>query len=333
MEHAKLISVENDLIRREPSPEKPVDLSVVIPISERHDDLREIYCQCVQEISAKGYSYEVIFVLDGPDHEALQTLKDLKNERPEIKVITLNRRVGEATALSVGYDKARAPIILTIPSYFQVEPQDVHGLLDKLVEGEQDLVIAWRYPRIDSLFNRVQSWVFHRLTGMLTGMKYHDISCGLRAMKRKVAQEVQLYGDLHRFFPLLANQRGFKVEEVTVRQSRQDLNRRVYGPGVYLRRLLDVLTLFFLYKFTKKPLRFFGLIGSGISFAGVLITAYLGLYRLLGFGGIAGRPILILGVLLMVLGVQLFSMGLLGEIIIFTHARDVKDYQIKELLE
>jgi len=333
MEQARLISVENEPIRREPSSEKPVDLSVVIPISERHDDLREIYRQCVQEISATRYSYEFIFVLDGPDHEILQTLKDLKKDCPEIKVITLSRRQGEATALAVGLEKARAPIILTIPSYFQVEPQDITGLLDKLVEDGQDLVIAWRNPRIDSLFNRAQSWVFHRLTGTLTGMKYHDISCGLRAMKRKVAQEVQLYGELHRFFPLLAYQRGFKVEEVTVRQSRQDLKRRMYSPGLYLRRLLDLLTLFFLYKFTKKPLRFFGLIGSGISFAGLVITVYLGLYRLLGFGGLAGRPLLILGVLLLVLGIQLFSIGLLGEIIIFTHARDIKDYQIKEIME
>jgi len=332
MEQAKLIPVENDLIQTEPSSEKPVDLSVVIPISERYDDLREIYHQCSQEISANGYSYEFIFVLDGPDHEILQILKDLKEDYPEIKVITLSHRQGEATALAVGIDKASAPVILTIPSYFQVEPQDVHRLLNKLVEDGQDLVIAWRNPRIDSLFNRAQSWVFHRLTGTLTGMRYHDISCGLRAMKRKVAQEVQLYGDLHRFFPLLAYQRGFKVEEVTVRQSGHDLKRRVYSPGLYLKRLLDVLTLFFLYKFTKKPLRFFGLIGSGISFAGVLITAYLGLYRLLGFGGIAGRPILILGVLLMVLGVQLFSMGLLGEIIIFTHAGQTKDYTVKEEL-
>jgi len=333
MEQAKLKSVENDLIRREPSSEKPVDLSVVIPISERHDDLWKIYWQCVQEISTNGYSYEFIFVLDGPDLEILQTLKDLKKDYPEIKVITMSHRQGEATALAVGLDKARAPIILTIPSYFQVEPQDVHRLLNKLVKDEQDLVIAWRYPRIDSLFNRAQSWVFHRLTGTLTGLRFHDISCGLRAMKRKVAQEVQLYGDLHRFFPLLAYQRGFKVAEVTVRQARQDLKRRIYSPGVYLRRLLDLLTLFFLYKFTKKPLRFFGLIGSGVSCAGLVITVYLGLYRLLGFGGIAGRPILILGVLLMVLGVQLFSIGLLGEIIIFTHARDVKDYQLKEILE
>jgi len=316
----------------EPSVEKPVDLSVVIPISERHDDLREIYRQYVHEISANGYSYEFIFVLDGFDHKILQTLKELKKDYPDIKVITIGRHMGEATALAVGLDKSRAPIILTIPSYIQVEPCDVHDLLNKLVKDEQDLVIAWRYPRIDSLFNQAQSWVFHRLTRMLTGVKYHDISCGLRAMKRKVAQEIQLYGDLHRFFPLLAYQRGFKVAEVPVRQSRQDLKRRVYSPGVYLRRLLDLLTLFFLYKFTKKPLRFFGLIGSGISGAGVIITMYLGLYRLLGFGGLADRPLLILGVLLLVLGIQLFSIGLLGEIIIFTHARELKEYNIKEIL-
>ena len=333
MKQAKLISLESDLIHGESSRENSVDLSIVIPVSERHDDLGEIYRQSVQEISAIGYSYEFIFVLDGSDHEILHTLKELKKECPEIKVITLSRHVGEATALAMGLDKARAPIILTIPSYFQVEPQDVHGLLNKLVKDDQDLVIAWRYPRIDSLFNRLQSRVFHFLTRSLTGIKFHDVSCGLRAMKRKVGQEVQLYGDLHRFFPLLAYQRGFKVAEVTVRQSGQDLKRRVYSPGVYLRRLLDLLTIFFLYKFTKKPLRFFGLIGSGISGAGVIITMYLGLYRLLGFGGLADRPLLILGVLLLVLGIQLFSIGLLGEIIIFTHARDVKDYQVKEILE
>jgi len=332
MEQAIMLIGEQNHTSEELSSEKPVDLSVVIPISERHDDLRELYRQYAQDISANGYSYEFIFVLDGPDHEALQTLKRLKKDCSEIKVISLSRHVGEATALSVGLDKARGSIILTLPSYFQVEPSDVHRLLKKLAEGENDLVIAWRYPRIDSLFNRAQSWVFHRLTGILIGMTYHDISCGLRAMRRKVAEEVQLYGDLHRFFPLLAYQRGFKVAEVPVRQSRQDAKRRVYSPGLYLRRLLDLLTLFFLYKFTKKPLRFFGLVGSAISGAGVIITGYLGLYRLLGFGALADRPLLILGVLLLVLGIQLFSIGLLGEIIIFIHASKVKDYRIDTLL-
>ena len=224
-------------------------------------------------------------------------------------------------------------MILTLSAYFQIEPYETHKILHKLSEDGLDLVISSRYPRMDSLFNRAQAKVFHWLIGMLTGTKFRDISCGLRAMRRRVAVEVQLYGDLHRFFPLLARQKGFKVEEISLRQSPSDAQRRVYNPGVYLRRLLDILTLFFLFKFTKKPLRFFGLIGSGLLGAGAAITGYLGIYRLLGLGAIADRPLLILGVLLMVLGIQLFSIGLLGELIIFTHARDVKEYQIEEVLE
>jgi glycosyltransferase involved in cell wall biosynthesis len=313
--------------------ETSVELSVVIPISERHDDLRELYLRYAQELSETGHAYEFIFVLDGPEHEALQTLKALKKKDPEITIIMLNRWFGEATALSVAFDAARGPMILTLASYFQVEPHEVHRLLKKLVEDDQDLVMACRFPHIGSRFNRVQSWLFNWLVRMLTGTSYHDISCGVRAMKRTVAEELSLYGDLHRFFPLLAYQRGFSVAEVPVQQSPQDTKRRVYAPGVYLRRLLDVLTLFFLFKFAKKPLRFFGLVGSGLFGAGAVITGYLGLYRLLGLGAIAGRPLLILGALLMVFGIQLFSIGLLGEIIIFTHARDVKEYQIRTILE
>ena len=160
----------------------------------------------------------------------------------------------------------------------------------------------------------------------------HDIACGLRAMKRNVAEEVHLYGDLHRFFPLLAYQRGFTVAELPVQQSRYDSRQRLYAPGMYLRRLLDILTVFFLFKFTKRPLRFFGLLGSQLFIAGAIVVGYLGLYRLLEFGAIAGRPLLILGALFMILGAQLFSIGLLGELLIFTHSH-VPDYHVHEILE
>jgi hypothetical protein len=176
------------------------------------------------------------------------------------------------------------------------------------------------------------SWLFHQLVRKLTQTTYHDITCSLRAMRRQVAEEVPLYGDLHRFFPLLASQRGFKVAELPVRQGRHDIRRGPYGPGMYLRRLLDILTVFFLFKFTKTPLRFFGLLGSELFIAGAIVVGYLGLYRLFAFGGIAGRPLLILGALLMMLGAQLFSIGLLGELLIFTHAHG-QDYQVDEILE
>ena len=317
---------------RPPAREKSAELSAVIPVSERPDDLREIYRQYSEQLSASGRSFEVIFVLDGPNAPALEQLNSLKRDHPEIQVLSLNRWVGEATALAVGMEKASGSTILALPPYFQVEPAEIPRLIAKL-GTETDLVVAWRYPRTDSFFNRFQSWVFHQITRWLTGTRFHDVSCGVRVMKRKVAEEVQLYGDLHRFFPLLAYQRGFRVSELQVRQSPQDAKRRLYGPGLYLRRLLDTLTLFFIFKFTKKPLRFFGLVGSALLGAGTLVTGYLGGYRLLGFGPIAERPLLILGVLLMVLGIQLFSIGLLGEIIIFTHARGVKDYEVQEIIE
>jgi hypothetical protein len=151
-------------------------------------------------------------------------------------------------------------------------------------------------------------------------------------MSRRVAEELVLYGDLHRFIPVLASTRGFGVLEIKLAQRVEDRPIRVYGLGTYLRRLLDIVTIFFLAKFTSKPLRFFGLIGSTIFGTGAAITAYLGFYRLLGFGGIAGRPLLLLGLLLMVLGVQSLSLGLLGELVIFTHARQIREAQIAEIV-
>jgi glycosyltransferase involved in cell wall biosynthesis len=333
MEHKKLRAMAYDQDQKDINSDGSVEISVIVPVSERHDDLRELYLQCSKEFANIGKSYEFIFVLDGPQTGAFGSLRELKKENPDIKIILLNRWFGEATALSAGFERSRGAIIFTLASYFQVEPAEVHRMYKMILDEGNDLVISWRYPRIDSLFNRCQSAIFHRLIRILTGTKYHDISCGLRAMKRKVIEEISLYGDLHRFFPLLAFQRGFKVKEIAVKQSRQDSKTRIFGIGVYLRRLLDIITLFFLFKFTKKPLRFFGLIGSVVAGMGAIITAYLGLYRLLGLGGIADRPLLILGVLLIVVGVQLFSIGLLGEIIIFTHARGVKEYQIEEFLE
>ena len=311
--------------------ERPVDLSVVIPISKRHDDLQQLYLRHVQEIAATGLAYEVIFVLDGPDYEVLEILKRLKKEHADISVLALNRSFGEATALSAGFGRAKGRIIVTIAPYFQVEPPEIGRMLKKLLEDDEDLVVAWRYPRIDSLFNRLQSSIYHTIIRAVIGTTYHDISCGLRVMKRKVAEEISLYGDLHRFFPLSALQRGFRVSEMAVQQSVLDAKRRIKRPGAYLETLLNILTFYFLYKFTRKPLRFFGLVGSAIFGAGAVITSYIGVERFLGVAA-AGRPLLILGVLLMVFGVQLFSIGLLGEIIIFTHARTMRDYTVKQIL-
>jgi glycosyltransferase involved in cell wall biosynthesis len=307
--------------------------SVLVPIAERHDDLRTIHRQIVEELAPRHTPFEVIFVLDGPNFsEAEKQLRELRASSSGVRAYRLNRPFGEATALQTAASRAQAPIILTLAPYFQLAPGAIGTLLDTLKDG-YDLVVARRHPRIDSWFNRLQSRIFHVLTYWLTGVRLHDISCGLRAMKAQVLREISLYGDLHRFIPLLAYKQGFRVVEVPFPQSSADSSFRLYGPGVYLRRLLDILTVFFLFKFTRKPLRFFGLIGAGLLGSGLLITGYLAILWLLNETALADRPLLLLGVLLMVLGVQTASLGLIGEIIVFTRARDVDEYRVGEVLD
>jgi glycosyltransferase involved in cell wall biosynthesis len=332
MEQTTLIAKETDDHLAAPGSNTSVELSVVVPVCQSGDDFGKLCHQYLQELSAMGLPYEFIFVLKPDNYEALQTLRKLKTEYPRVRVIVLHRWQGEATALSVGFEKAEGMVIITLPSSFQVEPSEVRRVLKNLFEDGPDMVIAWRHPRTDSRLNRALSWLFHQLIRKLTQTTYHDLTCGLRAMKRKVAEEVHLYGELHRFFPLLAHQRGFRVVELPVQQCRHHAQRRFHVPGMYLRRLLDILTVFFLFKFTKRPLRFFGLVGSQLFVAGAIVVGYLGLYRLLEFGAIAGRPLLILGALLIIVGAQFFSIGLLGELLIFTHAH-AQDYQVHEILE
>lgn len=314
-------------------PNDHVDLSVVIPISERFDNLSRLYDETWRELSSLGFTTEFIFVVDGPFDNALRDLEVLKQSHSNIRIVALNHSVGEATALSVGFEQARGQSILTLASYDQVEPTELKKFLGKFLEGTDDLVISWRYPRIDAWFNRIQSRVFHWIVTLLTGSPFHDISCGLRAMKRDVAKEVALYGDLHRFFPLLALRRGFRVREIQVQQSQNNCKMRLKPLGTYVMRLLDIFVLFFLFRFTKRPLRFFGLLGLGLFGIGAAVTAYLGFERLFLGVGLLERPLLVASALMIVLGMQLFSVGLLGEIIIFSHTRESKEYHIQEILD
>jgi glycosyltransferase involved in cell wall biosynthesis len=306
--------------------------SVIVPISERHDDLKKLFYEYSNEFKESGRDYEFIFVINEGFEKAVTVLKELKKDCPEIRIIRLNANFGEATALSVGFNKAKGTHIITLHPYFQVETYGIRKVIEKLDEGN-DLVITRRYPRVDSVLNRAQTFVFHWLIKMLTGMSFHDMGCGLRGMKKVVTREISLYGDLHRFIPILVKMHGFKMTEINVKQRAEESRIRIYKPGVYFRRLLDIFTVFFLFKFTKKPLRFFGLVGLSFFSAGFLINVYLSLERLIGRIALANRPMLLLGVLAMVLGIQIAAIGLLGEIIIFTHAKETKDYQIEEILE
>jgi len=328
---AKLNQIEQTIERD--NTEHCTEISVIVPICERFDDLRKLYSMYSEELKKLQKTFEFIFVVDGNHPGAYKTLQDLKEQTNDaIKIIKLSKGYGETTALMAGLKHSNGGVIMTLASYIQVEPSEIGPALNELENGN-DLIITRRYPRIDSFINRIQTGIFHWIVRRLTKLNFHDITCGLKVMKREVVENIALYGDLHRFIPILANNMGFKIKEINVKQRPEDANIRIYGLGTYWRRLLDLLNIFFLIKFTKKPFRFFGLIGSFMFLMGFILTSYLGILRLLGKIGLVDKPALLLGILLIVAGIQVLSLGFIGEIILFTHSKDIKEYQIEEIVE
>ncbi len=306
-----------------------VELSVIIPVSGRHDPVTELYHEYKQAVESTGKSFEFIYVLDGKYPEVLADLIKLQ-ETNSITVITLAKWFGETTALNTAFEQAAGDIFLTLPAYQQMEGAGIPQLIKSLEDC--DMVLARRYPRKDSIINRLQSRLFNFLLRFATDLKINDAGCSIRAFTRDIAENVHIYGDLHRFFPVIAHQHGYNIIETNVTQAEKDRYRRVYSPGIYIRRLLDLLTIFFLIKFTKKPLRFFGLVGTTLLALGGLGTLFLIAQRLFFDMSLADRPALILTSLLVVLGVQIIAIGLIGEIIIFTHAKDIKEYKIDKII-
>ncbi len=311
--------------------DKNPEVSVVVPISERHDDMKTLYSLYAAELMALNKDFEFIFILDGIFSQAYKDLMKLKNGGNPLHIIKFTKAFGESAALMEGFRQAKGDKILTLPSYIQSEPKDLSKVFQVYDEGN-DLVITRRFPRKDPVFNRIQSSVYHFLVRKMTGAPFKDITSGMRLINKKIISEFDLYSDLHRFIPIIARGRGIKVKEVNVNQRKEDTKLRFVKPGIYLRRALDLLTLFFLIKFTVKPLRFFGLIGFAVCYSGFIITVYLGLERIFLHTALADRPLLLLGILLIVFGLQLFSVGLIGELILFTRARKIIHYRIEEIV-
>jgi glycosyltransferase involved in cell wall biosynthesis len=302
-------------------------VSVVVPVVERTDDLMAVYHAFARELESRSEDFEFLFVFDGrfaPPPE----LVALSRENVGVRILRFAREFGETAALRIGIEKSRGDIVLTLPAYFQVQPDGVGRLLDAIAAGA-DMAVANRSPRLDSWLNRMQSRAFHRIVGGVTDQQFHDMACGVRAMRRTVAETLPLYGDLHRFIPALALREGYRVDEVPLAQHPSDARIRVYRPGVYFRRLIDIAAFFFLAKFTERPLRFFGLVGSVFLMSGVALSLVLLIQRFEG-QGIANRPALLLAVLLVALGVQLIGLGLVGEIIVHLRAPHRRAYRVRE---
>lgn len=297
-----------------------IDVSVVCPVGAYTAELAAVHESFAAELARTSYRAEFIYVLDGPWTGAERELAGLSEARFPVRVFRMARGFGEATAMQYGFERSQGRWILTIPDRPQIDPAVLRSVLERLAAGRQ-VVVTRRDPRRDALFNRLQSRVFHGLVRRVSGHRFGDLSCGVRGLTRDAALKLDLYGDQHRFIPILALRGGYTVEEIAAPQHPANRALRLRGPGVYVRRLLDVLNIYFLYRFTRKPLRFFGLIGSAIGGIGAVVCAVLAAQRLFAAKALADRPMLLLGVLLIVLGVQITSIGLLGEIIIFLSSR------------
>jgi glycosyltransferase involved in cell wall biosynthesis len=313
------------------SAREAVELSVIIPVGARDADAAALYADYRRGLVATGRSFEIIFVLDGPRVSFARGLEALRATGEQFLVIGLTRPFGEATAIMAGFARSTGQIILTLPAYYQVEASAIARLVDAI--DECDVAIGWRWPRTGGSLERLRRVLYHGLLGWVTRVQFNDIGCGARALRREVLEELELYGDQHRFLPYLADRHGFRVIEVDVAQSAKDRFTGSYAPLEYLRSLLDIFTVFFLVRFTKKPLRFFGMIGVSTFCLGALWMLVLIVQRQFLDQPLADRPALVLASLLLVLGMQIFALGLLGELIIFTHARQLKDYHVAEIIQ
>lgn len=305
-------------------------LSVIVPVGGRRANIKELYSQYRTGVASLGCSFEFVFVLDGRHSDVSRDLDDLLQRDETVTVVNLTRSFGEAAALMAGFEHACGDVIVTLPAYHQIEPSEIRKLVAALEHS--DIAVGHRSPRHGNAFDQLRRRAFHSLVNFVTGSQFHDLGCGARAIRRRVFEELDLYGDQHRFLAILATRLGFKVSEVAVRQSSKDRHERVYRPREYARHLLDLFSIFFLVRFTKKPLRFFGMVGAGVFTAGGLLLLALSIQRLFFNEALADRPALLLAALLVVLGLQFFALGLLGELIIFTHARDLKDYRVEKVV-
>ena len=306
-----------------------VPLSVIITIGSRHEDLGTICEGLRRALTPVAPGYEVVFVADASGPETRQQLQRVAKAFAEVRVIRLQRRMGEATALAIGAKSARGERLLTLDPYLHVAVEELPKLLEPLADG-MDLVCAWRFPLRETGLGRVASNSFNAAARWLTKVPVHDLNCRARAMKRVVLEDMPIYGDLHRFLPIFASRRGYRWCEVQVPQQSGKHEIGALSFGSYFQRFLDLLTLAFLTRFAKRPLHFFGLLGASSFVIGLAVALHLVWLKVAEHTAIGHRPMLLLAVLLIVVGVQVASIGLLGELLIFTHARDLKDYVVEE---
>lgn len=314
-------------------PQQPpwMDITVVIPLFNEEGSLKELHQQLRATFGRMNVRYELLFVDDGSTDRSFQVLRDLKRIDKHVKIIRFRRNYGKSAALSVGFEKALGNIIVTMDADLQDDPAEIPALKRKIDEGF-DLVSGWKRIRRDPLSKTIPSRFFNFVTALLTGIKIHDFNCGLKAYKRDVIKSITVYGELHRYLPVLAHWEGFRIGEIPVQHRARKYGKTKFGLGRFWKGFLDLLTALFTTRYFRRPLHLFGFWGIIAVVAGLLIDGWLAVEWFLGRTSLSNRPLLFGGFMLVTVGIQFISIGLLGEMI-SKIKRVEEEYSIRDFIK
>src|SRR6266567_2940342 len=318
-----------------PSSLKQVTLSIVVPVMNEELNVRPLFEKLSAQLAELNQSHEVIFVDDGSTDKTFEELKKLYDEnRDVVRVIRFRRHFGKTPALVAGFSRCRGEIIFTMDGDLQDDPEEMPNFLTKLDEG-YDLVSGWKFPRLDPLSKTFPSRVFNGMVSTLTGVHLHDINNGFKAYRREVIEDthLKLYGEFHRFVPVMAQWRGFRITEIKVRHHPRKYGVSKFGASRFARGLIDLLNVLFLTSFLRTPLRFFGALGFWTFFLGVLVDIFVIGRRIFYGQQIHNQPLLFVGILLMIFGVQFVLTGLQSEMIRHYAFQPGEEYSIRQELD
>jgi glycosyltransferase involved in cell wall biosynthesis len=307
-------------------------VTVLVPVLNEAESVTELAARVAAALDELGLTFEIVFVDDGSNDGTARRVREAHERDPRVKLVRLRRNFGKAAALSAGFDCSRGAIVITMDGDLQDDPAEIPRLLTKLESEELDLVSGWKRQRRDPVAKRLPSKLFNWATRRLAGIDLHDFNSGFKVYRREVLEQIAVYGELHRYIPVLASRRGFTVGEVAVTHHPRRHGVSKYGWDRFYKGLLDLITVLFITRYTRRPLHLFGAVGLTFVAAGFGINLYLAILWL-GGSTLSNRPLLLLGVLLMLLGIQVLTTGLLGEMITFKNFRRPDSYSVKERLD
>ncbi len=308
-------------------------ISVVVPVYNERDNVKLLYEKIKDVMIKNGYDHEIIFVDDGSTDGTFDVLKEIAEKDKRFKVIRFRRNFGQTAAMAAGFDYAHGDIVVSMDGDLQNDPEDIPKLLEKIEEG-YDVVSGWRKERQDEPKRVFLSKVANKLISKITKVELHDYGCSLKAYRADIAKNLHMYGEMHRFIPALANIYGAKIAEIPVRHHPRKFGRSKYNLSRTFRVIVDLILVYFMQKFMTRPMHFFGIIGFFLAFLGFLIDGYLAVEKLFFGMNIGHRPLLLLGVLLILTGVNLLGIGIISEILtrIYYESQNKKIYTIKTIL-